>query len=225
MLLTCRAVITILWRDLLLDYRRRIEAGSALVFSIAAAILTAYALSGFVAGSPASAEAIGTLLTAVFLSVYASLSSFVREADRGTLDGLRLAPLPPIAIYTAKLIYTFILVFIEVLVYLLALAFFAQTLSVLTPWFLGAVAASILYLSAASSFSSSILVYSEARGVLLPVTILVLVLPFVYTVTPLLVSCLAGAVLGVWRIVSMSVIALGFTALVAGLSTFILEAV
>ncbi len=220
-----RQVVAILWKDVTLDFRRKVEAGSALVFSAAAAVLTAYSLSGMVAGSPYSAEAIGTMLTMVFLSVYASLSSFVREADQGTLDGLRASPAPPVAVYVAKLCYTFIMVFVEVMLYLLLLAYFSQRMEVISPAYLGAVAASALYLSAASSFSSVILVYSEARGVLLPVTILVLVLPFIHTVTPVLINSLAGAVVGFYEVAPIALMALGFTVLVTVLSSYVLEAV
>ena len=213
----------IVWKDVTLDLRRRVEAVSVLVFAVAAGVLVGY-VAGIAGVSPAAASA-AELLVLLFLAVFGVLSSFVREADRGTLDGLRSAPVPPEALYLAKMLYTFLLMAVNLLAYSVSVALFGGVWEALSPAVLGAALASALHFSAVSSLASAILVFSEARGVLMPVMVLVLALPFVQLAAPVLAGGYAGAGVGAGALLRLSAAAVAFSAVGAWLSRYVLEVV
>jgi len=215
-------VAAMIAKDVRVDMRRRVEAASVAVFAVAAGVLSSYIMGGVAGISPAAAS-VSVSLVMVFLAVFGSLSGFVREADRGTLDGLRLAPVGPEAVYMAKLLYTYTMIAASSLIYLVVVAVFGGLWEALTPASLAATLASCLYMAAASSFTSAILVFSEARGVLMPVMVLVLVLPFIQLAAPVLVAAYggSGATAGSLTLVVASV---GFISVATWLSRFILEA-
>ncbi|MET1101504.1 MAG: heme exporter protein CcmB [Pyrodictiaceae archaeon] len=212
-------ILVMVIKDLKLDLRRKIEAGSIAVFSIAAAMLTSFSIH-----SDVKAVEPTLMLVMVFLSVFASLASFIRESEQGTLEGLRAAPISPELLFIAKLVYSFVLIVAQELIYIVSLVFFTQIAALLSPSLIALLLFSALYLSASSSFASSLLVYSEARGVLLPVTILVLVLPFIQYSSPIVSSTLLGSPASINAIASLAALSIGFTAIVVFLSRFIIEA-
>jgi ABC-type transport system involved in cytochrome c biogenesis permease component len=217
------AVKAIIAKDLRVDMRRRVEAGSVAVFAVAAGVLAAYVMSGASGISPGAA-AVSASLVMVFLAVFGSLSSFVREADRGTLDGLRVAPVGPEALYLAKLAYTYAVIASATLIYLVVVTLFGGLWEAVAPASLAATLASCLYMAAASSLTSAILVFSEARGVLMPVMVLVLVLPFVQLSAPVLVEVYSG-VGELGPSLALALASVGFISVATWLSRFILEAV
>lgn len=218
------AVVAIVHRDVLLDIRRRVEAGSMLVFSVSAGLLSAYVMRS-AAGVNAAATSIALTLVLVFLAVFGSLSSFVREADRGTLDGLRLAPIGAEAVFMAKFIYSMAVILLQTLVFLASMGFFAQIGSVLRLVVLLLALVSSMYLAAVSSFTSAILVFSEARAVLMPVMVLVLVLPYIQSAAPSIVAALAGSPVSLLEVGWLAAAALLFAGLTVWLSRYVLEEV
>ncbi len=215
------AVAAMVAKDFMVDMRRRVEAGSVAVFAVAAGVLVSYILGGVAGVSPA-AVAVSTVLVMVFLAVFGSLSGFVREADRGTLDGLRTSPVGPEAVFAAKLVYTYTLITSATLVYLAVVAVFGGVYEAVSPGALGLTLASTLYMATASSLTSAILVFSEARGVLMPVMVLVLVLPYIQAAAPALAAAYSGAAVGAEPLVLL-LFAAGFIAVALWLSRFILE--
>ena len=216
------SVAAMVAKDVRVDMRRRVEAGSVAVFAVAAGVLVAYVMGGVAGISPAAASVAASLVM-VFLAVFGSLSGFVREADRGTLDGLRVAPVGPEALYLAKLVYSYVLISSATLIYLAVVALFGGLWEAVSPASLAASLASCLYMAAASSFTSAILVFSEARGVLMPVMVLVLVLPFVQLSAPVLVAAYSGGG-GVGSSLVLVLASVGFISVATWLSRFILEA-
>ena len=216
------SIAVMVWKDVTIDMRRRVEAGSVLVFAVAAGVLASYIMGG-VAGISAAAVASSLSLVLLFLAVFASLASFVREADRGTLDGLRAAPVGPEAVFLAKLVYSLALLVVNLLVYLLVLRVFGGVSAALSPGVLTAGLASSVYLAAVSSLVSAILVFSEARGVLMPVMVTVLSLPYVQLAAPVLVAAFTGAA-SAGSSLGLAASALLFSAVATWLSRFVLEA-
>lgn len=214
-------IAALIHKDLLLDARRLSEAGSMLVFVAAASVLASYAVRGSV--SP-RAGVEGLLIVMVFLAVYTALSSFIREAERGTLDALRVSPATPEEVFTAKLVYSLILLYGSSLAYSLLYAFFSGDASLLAPPALLVTLLVALYMAAASSLSSAILVYSEARSFLLPVTITVLILPYLQAAAPALNDAVLGAGVAEGGFAMLSIAAAGFAALTVWLSRYALEA-
>ncbi len=215
-------LLALIWKDFVLDARRFSEAGSMLIFVAAASVLAGYAVRE---ASSVQASVASVLVVMVFLAVYTALSSFIREAERGTLDGLRVAPLAPEELFTAKLLYSAALLVSTSLVYTLLYSFFSGDASLLAPHVAALIAAQAVYMSAASSLASAILVYSEARAFLLPVTITVLILPYLQATTPLMLDAAKGAVIAAADLARVTLMALGFAALTVILSRFVLEAV
>ena len=166
-----------LWKDLILEVRRPSELGAALVFALSSAALVGYVASRVLAYSEV-AIIVGLALVEVFLAIFTALMSFVRESDRGTIDGIRLSPVEPVVIYISKLAFTLMLLELLTLAFIGAALFFAGGLVVENLGLLIAIAlASGLYLSSVSAFASAISIYIEARGIMLPTIILVLSLP------------------------------------------------
>ncbi len=216
------AVAAMVWKDFMLDARRKVEASSVVVFSAASGVLVAYILGGVAGVSPA-AVAVAASLVMVFLAVFGSLSSFVREADRGTLEGLRVSPVGPEAIYLAKLVYSYALIASATLVYLAVTAVFANLWELLSPASLAASLSAGLYLAAVSSLTSAILVFSEARGILMPVMVLVLSLPYIQLAAPVLTQVYSGAG-SAFSAAVLGLASAAFIAVALWLSRFILEA-
>lgn len=216
------SIAAMVLKDIRVDMRRRVEASSVAVFAVASGVLVSYIMGG-VAGVSPSAASVAASLVMVFLAVFGSLSSFVREADRGTLDGLRVAPVGPEAVYLAKLAYSYGVIASASLIYLGVVALFGGLPEAVSPASLAATLASCLYMSAASSLTSAILVFSEARGVLMPVMVLVFVLPFVQLAAPVLAAAYSGSPAPGGPLVLVLASA-GFISVATWLSRFILEA-
>ena len=216
-------IAAIVVKDIRVDMRRRVEAGSMVVFSVASAVLASYVMGG-VAGVSPSSLALAVSLVLLFLTVYTSLAGFVREAEKGTFDGLRAAPVGPETLFIAKVIYGFSLLLASSLIFALVLAVFSGSAIVLSLRSLLSLTFSSLYLASVSSFTSAILVFSEARGTLMPVMVLVLSLPYIQISVPVLVSVYSMAHVSFGKIASLGLSALGFSTLATWLSRFVLEA-
>lgn len=215
-------ITTILLKDIKLEFRRKVEAGSMLVFAVAAGTLTAFVLSAPISASPANTITVGILLTMIFLSSFASLSSFIREGEQGTLDGLRAAPLAAEALYLAKLFYSFIIILVESLVYLVSTAFFSSRFDVISLPVIILVLSSTLFFAAVSSFVSALIVYTEAKGILLPIVIIVLILPYMNLAVPAFIGSFLEIEMG--SFIGMLAAGIGFSIVGVGLSRYMFEA-
>ncbi len=214
---------TLVKKDFVLEMRRKTEVLVSIVFSIAAGVLTARFLAGIIISGTTTGIALGTMMLMVFLSVFASLSSFLRESEEGTLNLIKLSPVGGEVVFLSKLIYSFILIFMEVIVYFLSVYFFSggkisfgiEILSVIVP--------ATIYFASVSSLASAITVASEARGVLLPSIILVFVLPFIHATSRTVSVFFAGVEFGgtgvIWGL------ALGFTIICLALSKYVMESI
>ncbi|NPA05261.1 MAG: ABC transporter permease [Crenarchaeota archaeon] len=199
LLATVRALI---WKDLVSSGRRPAELASIGVFAAAAAIVVSYATRFTSAHS--AVYAVSYFLVPVFLAIFAALFSFIREAEEGTLEGLRASPAPPELIYFSKLVYSYILIEVVVVLYTVLLLFFTGVdPRLLNPWLHVLVASYSFYLAAVSSLASAMLTYSGSRGVLVPVLIMVLILPASQAYIPAYLDALSGIIhggltLGLW---------------------------
>jgi len=217
-------ILAIISKDVKIDIRRKTELGSTAVFSMAAGIASAYIASR---GGRLEflGEILGLILVMVFISVFASLSSFIRESEQGTLEGLRSAPIGAETLFVAKFLYTLALIVGQLFIYIATFVFFSQSFIIANVNILFLLISSSLYFAASSSFSSALLVYSEAKGVLLPVTTLVLVLPFIQNIVPLFAKAGGVLKLDLQLFFSPLIASLAFIALVVVLSKYIFEAI
>lgn len=182
-----------LWKDAKLEMRNIPELGSAIIFSIASSSLLGFSLDRLSLRDPLPLAGTGLTLIALFLAVFTSVMTVVREEDLGTLDGIRMSPVDPLIFFLSKLILS-----IALLESLLFISFI--TTLALSGWRQGAlflfalISSSGLYLASISSLASALSVYLRARGVLLPTMILVLSLPVIQeTLSFLSTEDLSGA--------------------------------
>jgi heme exporter protein B len=96
-----RQVWTVFWKDVRLEWRTRELLGSTAVFALLALVVFNFALD--LRAENVALVAPGALWVAfVFAGVLALGRSMAFERDRGTLDGLLLAPIDRGALYAAK---------------------------------------------------------------------------------------------------------------------------
>ncbi len=210
------SVIAILKKNLMIDVRRAVELLAAAVFSLAAAVAAAFA-------STYSADGFATgvaclMLIEVFIAVYSATTSFVREEEKGTLDGLKAAPIDPAALFLAELLHCYFTIIAltgvaAVLLYALSNAAGLLSLPVILVLALLGV-----HLAAAAALSSAIAVYVEARGILIPMLLLVFSAPAMIRA----VDCVVGVV-SFGSMVTLAGTAFGFSVVTIVLASFVLE--
>ncbi len=177
-----RALAALLAKDLLATARRPQDALALLVVAAVAAVAASYMVSGPAAPlaeyeDAAVVLALGHVLTMYLVAVAAGFLAVVREAERGTLDGLRSSPAAPEEVFLAKTLYILGLVLATSLAYA-GLASFLSGWSLLTPDYLALAAAASLYISSASALTAFMIVYSESRSLLAVVVLGALLAPF-----------------------------------------------
>lgn len=209
-----------LWKDLLLETRRVPEFGAALVFAVSAASLIGFAANRFAPSGLTGTliAGLGLVLVEVFLAVFTAIMGFVREADKGTLEGVRSSPVEPVVVFLAKLVFTLVLLETLVAVSTGAAIFFGGTALREAYMLFPLLASAGIYLASVSAFASALSVYIEARGVLLPTLILVLSAPLIQDVIILVEGGFYGS--GSWMLAFSG---LGFMIVASWLSRYILE--
>ena len=159
----------------------------------------------------------GIVLTRAFIAIFVAIMSFVREADRGALTGLKLAPVTPVALYVSKLIFTLILVEVFTVIAYGALIYFGGYTLEPMRGSLAILLASGLYLSVVSAFTSALSIHLEAKLALIPILVLALSAPLMQSTVTLIVMQnvkLAGL---------LTISSLVFAMITTWLSEYILE--
>ena len=97
-------------KDLRSEFRRPYEVISLLTFSLGAVLISSLTLGGGQASPEMVASLIWILL--LFLTTLTYTTSFAREADWGTLGGLKSLPCSPLAILGGKVVFGTLLIFL-----------------------------------------------------------------------------------------------------------------
>jgi len=163
-------MLEIIVEDLKVEIRRRFEVLASLSFVLSSSLLIAQA--GLVSKSiiyPAF------FIVVIFLAVFTSTTSFLREMDSKTIYGLKLLPIHPYTVFLAKSLFTFLLIVFQGFLEMIFLAIFSNDFGLfgLTPIFL----IFSFYIAVISSFSSALVMYSEGRGFLIPMLIFIFTSP------------------------------------------------
>jgi heme exporter protein B len=109
------ALAGLVWKDLLSEYRSRASLIGAVVFALLSLVMFNFAFD--VTGENAGPLAAGVLwMVFIFAGLLGIGRTFAVEVDRGTLDGLLLAPIDRSVIYGAKTITCIVLMGIVELV-------------------------------------------------------------------------------------------------------------
>ncbi len=212
-------ILVLLWKDFTVEARRALELVTTLLFSLIVASFVGFSVSKF---SPDRFMGLviggtGIVLTQAFIAIFVAIMSFVREADRGTLTGLKLAPVTPVTLYVSKLIFTLILVEVFTVIAYGALIYFGGYTLEPMRGSLAILLASGLYLSVVSAFTSALSIHLEAKLALIPTLVLALSAPLMQSTVTLIVMQnvkLAGL---------LTISSLVFAMITTWLSEYILE--
>lgn len=189
----------LLIKDIKVELRRGFEIIASISFVLVSSLLLAQTSINLVASF---------YVLVVFLAVFTSTTSFVREMDSKTLEGLKLLPTPSYIIFLEKAVFSFILIIFQGFLGMLFLSLFSNSLELLeiSPLFV----VFSLYISVISSFSSALVMFSEGRGFLIPMMV------FVFT-APIIPTLLKGDVL------SLAIETIAVILIATVLTTFVLE--
>jgi len=169
-------LIILVKKDILVEVRRRYEVLSTLAFISAAALLIGEISTQYLDFSIGD---VSIWVIMIFIAIFMSTSTFIREADKKTIYGVRLIPISPSLVFIAKLLYTFIFVSLESLFYILLIYLFTSKSTYLDlETFIVFIVVS-LNISAVSAFSSALSMYSEGRSLLIPMLIFIFTIPII----------------------------------------------
>lgn len=169
---TVRALV---WRDLLVEYRSREVLGGGIVFALLTLVVFNFAID--LRLDTAEEVAPGILwIGFAFAGMLSFGRSFAVERERGTLDGLLLAPIDRGAIYLARAATNTILM---VVVELVSLPVFAALYNVRVGWgdMLLTTALGTIGFAGAGTLVAAIAASTRAREVMLPLLLLPLTVP------------------------------------------------
>jgi len=174
-----RATFLIAQKDLKIEFRRPYEVLSILTFSVGSMLIASLALRG---SSTVIPEIVAAVLWIIifFINILTFTTSFTREADRGTLGGLKTLPCSPLAILAGKIIYGTALIFLVICVLVpCSILFLNLQLGGSFPLlificFLGAVGFSF-----AGSFVSGLVMFSEGKTLLLSLLLIPVCMPVI----------------------------------------------
>ncbi|MDE3074780.1 MAG: heme exporter protein CcmB [Chloroflexota bacterium] len=158
---------TILWKEILTELRRREIILSLLVFSVLVLLIFDFAFD--LRATDMATLGPGVLwVTFVFAGVLGLNRAFALERDRGTMDGLLLAPVDRGAIYLAKLLANAIfMLVVELVSVVVFIAFFNPTVNL--PLLAGTIVLATIGFSAVGTLFAAMSANTRAREVLLPV--------------------------------------------------------
>ncbi len=160
-----RGALGIAEKDLRIEFRRPYELISILSFSLGSILICSFA-SGTRVEPEVAAASIWVIL--FFTSILTFTTSFIREADRGTLGGLKTLPCSPMAILGGKIIYgTVLLLLVECVLIPAAVIFMNISLGVQLPAILLVCILGAICLAFAGSFISGLVMFSEGKTMLL----------------------------------------------------------
>ena len=170
-----RAVLALVWKDVLLEARTKDMFVAVLVFSLLVVVIFNFAISP--TPQLVALVAPGILWVAfVFGGVLGLTRSFAVERERGTLHGLLLAPVGRDAIFFGKMLAIFfIMLLVEAVVFPVFTVMF--NLSPAAPLMIPVAVLATLGIAAVGTLFSAMAVNTRAREVLLPVLFLPVVVP------------------------------------------------
>lgn len=169
------AVRALVWRDLLAEYRSRDVIGGGTVFALLTLVVFNFAID--LRLESAADVAPGILwIGFAFAGMLSFGRSFAVERERGTLDGLLLAPIDRGAVYLARTITNTLLMGV---VELISLPVFVALYNVRAAWgeLLLATALGTIGFTSAGTLVAAIAANTRAREIMLPLLLLPLTVP------------------------------------------------
>lgn len=172
-----RAVIAIVRKDVAAEIRSRELISAMLVFSLLVVLIFNFALEldRFARENVAA----GVLwVTFIFAGTLGLNRTFAAEKDRGSFDGLLLAPVDRTTIYFGKLIATIVfMLIVEIIV--IPVFSVLYSISLLHPLLLGVVLLGTLGYAAVGTLLACMAAHTRTRDVLLPILLFPVTIPVV----------------------------------------------
>lgn len=169
-------ILTLVRKDFKIEFRKRLEIYLLLLFSIISGAIIGFVTRVHIITEPSLVCGM-IILVQLFLSVFASWKSFIKELEKGTLNGILLTPISPSALFYSKLIFSLMIIETTTLVTLISIQFFSGGYVRFSGSLLIGTMTLGLYLSAVASFSSVVGIYVESKGLIVPLVNFVLSLP------------------------------------------------
>lgn len=185
-----RAVWAVLWKDLTAEWRNREIISAMLVFSLLVVLIFNFALE--LDASARENVAAGVLwVTFVFSATLGLNRSFAPELDKGSLEGLLLAPIDRGVIYFAKLASTLIFIFlVEAIV--IPLFFVLYGVDVFKPLFLLVVLLGTIGYVGVGTLLAAVAMRTRAREIMLPILLFPVTVPVILAAVRASSDILAG---------------------------------
>jgi ABC-type transport system involved in cytochrome c biogenesis permease component len=179
-----RSIYWLLRKEVLLDARDPLLLYSRSILSLSLAVAGGIVASTGLWGPEPLLPAL-TVALLLFQGVLSSYSAYLREAEAGALDALRLSRVSPSEVYTAKTAYSAAAIWVQTAAFqaaymALAGAPPASAAPQLAAWTLAA----SLMVASVSSLSSAMLVYSSHAAALAPTLIAALTAPYLLAAAP-----------------------------------------
>ncbi len=171
-------VFNIAYKDLVLEIRTRDVVASVLVFALLVVVVFSFALNS-VPSAVRDDLVPGVLWVAFsFAGVLAMSRAFVLEKEKGSLQGLLLAPVSRDAIYFGKMLssFVFMLVVEAAFIPLFAVLF---DFTYFSPYLIVVLLLATLGFVAVGTLFSAIAVHTRSREIMLPVLFLPIVSPVI----------------------------------------------
>ncbi len=187
---TLRAAFAIVWKDIAAELRSKEIVTALIVFSLLVIVIFNFALQ--LDRTARENVAAGVLwVTFIFAATLGLNRTFASEIDRGSFDGLLLAPVDRSAIFFGKLISTFVFI---LLVELVVIPVFSVLygIALFEPLFLLVVVLGTLGYAIVGTLLAAMAVHTRAREVMLPVLLFPVSLPVVLAAVRVSQGLLAG---------------------------------
>lgn len=170
-----RKVLAIVWKDITAELRTKDIFSAMAVFAMLGLVVFQFAFD--LRADNVRLVLPGVIWVAItFAGVLGLSRSFIVEQDRGSLEGLLLAPMDRSAIYFGKLIGNLLFIgAVELLLLPLASIFF--NIWLITPSLLLVVALGTVGFAAVGTLFSALSVNTRAREVLLPILLFPVMIP------------------------------------------------
>ena len=172
-----RPVLTLLWKDILLEIRTRDILLSVVVFGVLVVVVFNFALN--VTDETANRLVPGIFWVAfAFSGVLAMNRAFAVEKDRGSLEGLVLSPVSGDALYFGKMLGILLYMVIVQAALLLVIAIFFDFAPYSVGLFLSIFLATVGFAAVGTLFSA-IAVQTRSREIMLPILFFPIVAPVI----------------------------------------------
>ena len=187
-------ILTLAWKDILLELRTKEIITSILLFAFLAVIIFNFAFDP-------SAEVLvlvvpGILWVALtFAGILGFNRSFILEKDKGSLDGLLLCPVSRDVIYLGKLAVTFLFMLVVEALLLPVFAVLFNT-SLFIPGILLIAFLATLGFAAVGTLFSAMAVNTRSREIMLPLLLLPVAIPIIIAAVEATRAILEGTPFG-----------------------------